>query len=319
MGTKKTNSEAGRPAADRSGTTATDVLSPTALVDAVIASLLVEAVLAESSFEVLTEVMAKFGRFCQEGLAISDVSLIEQVHAEEFIHSLRKDRGEPTVPTMHLRRGGVRLLFREGRRLDLVDGDPTIDIVLPPRSILSTRALTDDEVELCRLSAVVSTTDLRSPIVWALAECTARVSEIAKVCVRDVDVDGDRVFIGGSTRTDQRWAPMTPWARLHLARRLAAGRLGAEPDAPLVPWRSRSPKRPTSAATMAVVEILRRAGIHGEPDVRPGSVVGWAGGRLLREGRSIDQVARALGSRSLDRAAETIGFDWRGESEALEP
>jgi len=70
---------------------------------------------------------------------------------------------------------------------------------------------------------------------------------------------------------------------------------------------------------MAVVEILRRAGTHGEPDVRPGSVAAWAGGRLLREGRSIDQVAKALGSRSLDRAAETIGFDWRGDLGVPEP
>lgn len=306
------------PAAERV-TSAALVVTPTELVAAVTDSLRTKAILADSSFDVLTDVMSRFGRFCEDGLAVSDASLIEQVHAEEFIRSLRKDRGEPTVPTMHLRRGGVRLLFREGRRLDLVPGDPTIDIVLPPRSVLSTRPLTDDEVELCRLSAVVSTTDLRSPVVWALAECTARVSEIAHVCVRDVDVVGDRVFIAGSTRTDQRWAPMTPWAKTHLARRLASGRLGAEPDAPLVPWRSRSPKRPTNAATMAVVEILRRAGIHEEPDVRPGSVVGWAGGRLLREGRSIDQVARALGSRSLDRAAETIGFDWRGDLEAPEP
>jgi len=62
---------------------------------------------------------------------------------------------------------------------------------------------------------------------------------------------------------------------------------------------------------MAVIEVLRNAGIHGEPDVRPASVVSWAGARLHQRGASIDQVARALGVRSSDRAAEMIGYEWQ--------
>lgn len=281
---KKAAGAARKPAAEPVGVPTSATLPPTWLVAAVTESLRTRAVLADSSFEVLTDIMSRFGRFCEQGLGVLDTSLIEKAHAEEFIRSLRKDQGEPTVPTMHLRRGSVRLLSREGRRLELVDGDPTIDIVLPPRSILSTRPLTDDEVELCHLAAVVSTIDLRLPVVWALAECTARVSEIGRIHVGDVDLAGDRVFIAGSTRTDPRWAPMTSWAKTHLIRRLAAKGVGSDADVPLVPWRSKNPKRPTNAATMVVIEILRRASIHSEPDVRPGSVAAWAGARLLREG-----------------------------------
>src|SRR4051794_30441362 len=55
---------------------------------------------------------------------------------------------------MHVRRSAVRLLFRTGRQLGLCTSDPTVDIVLPPRSSLRARPLTDDEVGLCRSASV---------------------------------------------------------------------------------------------------------------------------------------------------------------------
>ena len=59
-----------------------------------------------------------------------------------------------------------------------------------------------------------------------------------------------------------------------------------------------------------MAERLMRAGIEREPDVRPGSVVAWAGRRIFEETGSIEEVARRLGIRSLDRAARLIGWGW---------
>ena len=53
--------------------------------------------------------------------------------------------------------------------------------------------------------------------------------------------------------------------------------------------------------------------LAGEPDVGPSSVAAWAAARAFREGASIDEVARMLGIRSLDRAARFIGWDWKQE------
>ena len=75
-------------------------------------------------------------------------------------------------------------------------------------------------------------------------------------------------------------------------------------------------RRDASAARVAGVgvrgdrETLRRAGLAGEPDVRPVSVAAWAGAQILEETGQIEAVARALGMRSLDRAARLIGWDW---------
>lgn len=64
------------------------------------------------------------------------------------------------------------------------------------------------------------------------------------------------------------------------------------------------------SACVAIVDVLRRAGLAVEPDVRPASIVAWAGQRILADTGRIDEVARCLGMASLDRTARFIAFDW---------
>jgi hypothetical protein len=60
-----------------------------------------------------------------------------------------------------------------------------------------------------------------------------------------------------------------------------------------------------------LMSILRRAGLHDEPGVKPRSVTAWAGKQIFNQRGRIDDVAVRLGMRSLDRAARLIGWDWR--------
>jgi integrase/recombinase XerC len=64
------------------------------------------------------------------------------------------------------------------------------------------------------------------------------------------------------------------------------------------------------SACVAIEDVLTRAGLARERDVRPASVAAWAGRKILEESGQIDEVARRLGMRSLDRAARFVGFDW---------
>ena len=64
------------------------------------------------------------------------------------------------------------------------------------------------------------------------------------------------------------------------------------------------------SSCIALTDVLRRAGLAEEPDVRPASIVAWAGRRILEETGRIDEVARRLGMRSLDRAARFIDWSW---------
>ena len=284
----------------------------TSLVEAVLDSLTAAGTLAPATLLEFGEVMRRFASFCEVGHGLVSPGDVLPRHAEAFVRALRQEGEEPSPATMHVRRGALRMLYKEGRRLGHVRGDPTLDLRLPPRGSMGPRGLTDDEVELCRAYALDSLTALRRPLAWALSETTARTSEIPRTRIRDVDLAGMRVYLHGAPRVEPRWAPLTEWAAAQIDRRLKAARLGRKPDDPLVIWRGRHPREPRAAASMAVIETLRAAGLHGEdPEVRPRSIVVWAGRRLFNAGAPIDEVARALGFRRLDAAAEFIGHDWR--------
>jgi integrase/recombinase XerC len=171
--------------------------------------------------------------------------------------------------------------------------------------------LTDREIEICRSTALWSLTDTRRVAAWALAEATARSSEIATVRIRDLDLDEGRVWIAGGKRTRARWGTLTDWGALQITRRL--GDLDGDPETGAV-YRGTAPAGAGQVATCAAVaEILQRAGLSSDPAVRPGSVVAWAGRRILEETGRIDVAARRLGMSSLDRVADLVAWDWRAE------
>jgi integrase/recombinase XerC len=132
------------------------------------------------------------------------------------------------------------------------------------------------------------------------------------VTADDVDLDLGRVWIAGGKATDQREGQLTEWGLGQLRARIEEL---DEPTRPLV-YSGRSPAGPGQVSgASALVDVLTRAGLHHERDVRPGSVAAWAGRRVLEETGRIDLVARALGVRSLDRAAGIVAWDWRSDPE----
>src|SRR5205823_10566089 len=112
----------------------------------------------------------------------------------------------PRVATMHLRRSAHRVYFRTLRQIGMAVGDPPQDLVLPPRSCLAVRPLTDDEIVVCRSFSLQTLTATRQPAAWALAEATARTSEIPHIVVSDLDFTNRRVRIHGRAKADARRA-----------------------------------------------------------------------------------------------------------------
>jgi integrase/recombinase XerC len=208
----------------------------------------------------------------------------------------------------------VRLLFSVLRGAGDVGHDPTLDLALPPRSTVPSRALTDDEVAVCRSFSLETTTETRHPTAWALAEASARTSEIPSVRVCDVDLGSGRVWLAGGTKVEARHSALTEWGVKQLARRLDA-LSGCASDTPVVYGGSRRGESGQASSCIAITDTLRRAGLAGEPDVRPISVAAWAGRRAFDANGRIEDAARVLGVRSLDRAARLIGWDWTTASE----
>jgi integrase/recombinase XerC len=264
--------------------------------------------LSEQSERRLLDVIGRFLRYVDRA-GVDSLGDVSPDLARGFVLARSgRTNVSPSVATSHLRRSALRLLFRVLRQMSLVEHDPTLDLVLPPRSSLQARPLTDDEIALGRSYSLHSLIETRRPAAWALAEASARSSEIPGVCVRDFDLAAGRVWLAGGTKVEPRWASLTTWGGQALERRLQA--IGTDPDMPLVYEGRGSPESRQASACDAIGETLRRAGLGTEPDVRPLSVTAWAGQKVLDETGRIDAVARALGMRSLDRAATLIGWDW---------
>lgn len=259
-----------------------------------------------------TAILDRFGRFAGEGCGLAGLADVTSTIARSFVTAPTSAGEPPSISTMHWRRTALRLLFKAARWHGLVDGDPTLDLALPPRSSLGTRPLTDDEVALCRSVAQWSLTGSRRAAMWALAEATCRSSELPVVTGDDIDVDSGRVWIAGGKSTNPREGRLTEWGLVQVQARL--DELEA-PSLPLV-YSGRTPAGAGQVSgASALVDVLTRAGLHHEPDVRPGSIAAWAGRRVLDESGRIDLAARALGVRSLDRAATIVAWDWRTDPE----
>lgn len=265
----------------------------------------------------MAELMARFTVYVEKGHGFRSITEIAPEQAKGFVFAPSERgsrRSHPSVATMHLRRSALRLYFRTARQLGLCSGDPTLDLALQARSSLHMRPLTDYEVALCRSFSVSSLTETRRPAAWALAEATARTSEIPHIRVRDVDVDERRVWLWGSTKAEPRWGRLTEWGSKQLARHVERlNREGA--DALLVYSGAHDAKVAQISSCIAITDVLRMTGLAKEPDVRPHSVVAWAGRGVFSETGCIEAVAKALGARSLDRAALLIGWEWQEEAE----
>lgn len=265
----------------------------------------------------LSETVTRFKR----RLAATGVASLNEVasaDAEGFVLALTRFGAPPELSTQHARRTALRTLFRTARRLGLSGTDPTLDLQLPPRGSLAARPLLDDEVTLCRASALMTRgadTTLRAAA-WALGETGAVSSEITTIRIQDLDDPRHPtdVRLPGTRRHDPRVAPLTQWGRLVLAERVAHLRAAGASDSTLIAYGGRAPAgeaKAQAAACNALRDVLNAAGLLAEPDVRPASLRNWAGRRAYDAGSPLEEVARLLGLRSLDAAAEDIALTWR--------
>ncbi len=268
-------------------------------------------VLSEQSLPRVRDTLHRFERYARSTHRVHELRAVTAELALAFVVSPHS-KGEPAVATQHLRRSALRLMFRVARELELAEGDPTLDQLLPPRSSLVLRPLTDDEIALGRSFSLETLSSTRPSAAWALAEATATTSEIPNILVGELQLDESRVWIRGATKTDARWGDFDEWGRIQVERRLRA-LPNADPSRPLVYEGHGSAESQQASSCIAISRTLVKAGLGGEPDVRPASVAAWAGARLFAAGVPIEEVARRLGKRSLDRTARFIGLNWKAD------
>ncbi len=292
---------------DMTDGTSTLGVTPTSAVDAVATFLADTDAVSEQSFERLVELMERFAVFATTGHGLADLRACSRGLVDGFVTAPTSQGEAPSATVMHLRRCAVRMLFRVARQLGFVDVDPTMDLGLPARRPSAARPLTDVEVDVCRAASMYRFDGTRLPAAWALAEAGVRSGELAKITVGDLDPDGTGLWSPGCRSALPRHVDLTGWGVAQVRRRVT--RLDGDPDRPLVYEGDGSDKSRQAASCIAVSVTLTRAGLGDDPAVRPVSVTGWAGRKVMEATGRVDLVATALGMRSLDRAARLIGLE----------
>jgi len=250
----------------------------------------------------------RFASFCTRRFGVTALDAVTPAMAAAFVAASTGD-GESAGPSLQRsRRDAVRSLYRVARAGGLAASDPTLDVPLSPQSSLRARPLTDDEIAECRGASQWAIGSTRRSATLALAEATCRSGEIPNVLVGDVDPGAGTVRIQGGGRCAPRIGHLTSWGIEQVRARLAA--IENDSSKRLVYRGSDSRLGGLVSANSTITQVLERAGVAGEPDVRPSSVVAWAGTQVLESTGRIEDVARALGLRSLDGAATFIGWQW---------
>jgi integrase/recombinase XerC len=268
-------------------------------------------------------------RYARYATACGVVSLdgADRRIAEGFITARGRNRhghiSDSALATHHLRRSVLRVLYRTARSLGLTEADPTMDVNLPPKTRQSTRPLTDEEALLVRRYAESRIGRTRHAAAVALADAGAHTGEIGHLSVADLDLDHERVWVHGSSKTAPRWRPLDRW-QLHVlserARELRSRNAGVpDEDLPLATSGRGTDAQLQARVCVALNDVMTWAGLAGEADLRPGSITLRRAASAFAETGRIEDAATCLGFASLDRAATAIGYDWRSRTPDMAP
>jgi hypothetical protein len=101
------------------------------------------------------------------------------------------------------------------------------------------------------------------------------------------------VWIRGSAKTEPRCGVLTDWGARQVARHVR-GLRNVSNDTAFAYGGSGNLESRRSFSCQAIRETLQRAGLTGDPYVRPASLAAWAGVDVMRTTHRIELVASAL-------------------------
>jgi site-specific recombinase XerD len=225
---------------------------------------------------------------------------------DEFIQGAARSGlrwGAPAGSTQRNRRAAVRYIFAVLRGVGFDVGDPTLDLDINEVRSRRAQPVTDATMERLQTAAPHELVASRRAVVLALAQAGAANTEIIRIRTDDVSLLDGTVSLPGGTRLDPRTNRLTSWGR-HVLSDVLATNDGA--SARLLPV-SASSAASTVSNTMS--DLCQAAGIR--PKVTVESVRAWRARRLFDHTHSIEDVARFLGTRSLDVACDVVDHRWR--------
>ena len=261
--------------------------------------------------------LSRFGRFAAAH-GVMDIEDVTGALAGAFVGAAGRDRrGEravPAVTTRSNRRTVLRAMVTTLRLAGLVLDDPTAGIVLPARVRAGYRPVTSEEASELRFFAYSTRRQAHRAAVVALALAGAHSGEISQITIGDVDLEQRTITLPGSTFLIPRTVVLPGESLMPLADRIAYLRgIGADGKTPLAGSGAGSPAQQQARVCTLITAVINLAGLGDDPAIRPTSLTAYAGLAAFQRSGRVEDAARVLGVKSLDRAAMLIGYDWAGE------
>lgn len=278
-----------------------------------------------------------FVQFCRVH-GVEAVADVDSALVWEWMGSLSvRDKTQPTVNQMELRRSVLRAFFHTLLRLGVTDDNPTVGVNIPQRPERVVATLSDEDVAALKRAADYDVLAGRHPgehragssktaPAVALALLGAQGGEPGAVTCKDIDLLNQAVWLSeGGNRYRDRWVPIDDeWCFGVLAARIAYLAHQFPDD-----WRDRrvcyepaeketrrgEMDRRRAAVSMMLTKAMDRASIRQPGRNRVGSIADTVAARVFAATGSLEQVAVRLGLSSLDTVALIVRHDWAAKHE----
>ncbi|MFC0712524.1 integrase [Cellulomonas biazotea] len=278
-------------------------------------------VLAEQSVTKFDGVLERFGGYAAAFGVLRLVDVDGELVAQ-FIRARGRRRSgeiaEAAVGTMQIRRAVLRAFYRTARQLRLTWDDPARDVELPHREARTPRPLTEAEADLVWLHAwAAGGRFTRHAATAALLFSGAHSGEVGHVTVADLDVVNAQVWLHGASRYTPRHVSVAPKHFEALVERVDTLKRQAphahDDQLVLATGAGGSDANKQARVCVTAADLLTEAGLGRDGALRPSSMTAVAGVQAFAVASRIEDAARVLGLASLDAAARSIGWQWRGD------
>ena len=273
-------------------------------------------------------VLKTFANFLK-GRSIQQVTDVDGDLLLEWMYAVSARSGEPPTTNMVVQRRAVaRTIYGTFALLGITDLDITSTLGRIRRPNRAVDALSGSDIERLKEFADSGrhvgqspSGSGKAPSAVALALIGVQTPEIPEICVKDIHLLDQRVWVhGGSDRYQERWIPIDDsWAFESLAARVSflVNKHGVGASDMKVAYESGTKRggtgeRNASASVCNTIDkVMRTAGLKKNKKVRVASITEHVAMRVWGATGRVEAVAARLGMSSLDRAAHLVGYDWR--------
>lgn len=212
----------------------------------------------------------------------------------------------PSRATKRNRHTAVNALYRSLRQSGIEIYSPITDYRAPSANSGIPQAVDDNDFDLLRFAAPATLLPSRNPAVLALATAGASNGEIAVMTIDAVNLSAGTVSLPGTSRLDPRVNALDLWGIDALESRFAQPTFRG----PRIVTGTIAELSGVTSVSGAFSRICAAAGFP-KDCYEIDSVRRWAAIRIFESSNDLFSVARFLGIRSLDRAADWVNLNWR--------